>query len=114
MWGMRQIVGLLAWLATRAGADIRPWQGLRRGSFAGVVPGMAAIGQAVRPDKAGRLVPVPEEALEPQRSLGAHWALWAAVLLVILILAIGYVRRRLKAGVDTRSWLERDRYTDRK
>jgi len=39
---------------------------------------------------------VPEETLEPNRPL-AHWALLAAIALVVLIVAAGYLRRRWKA-----------------
>ena len=44
-------------------------------------------------------MPVPQEALEPEvtRSLGAHWALWLAVGLILLILAVGYIRRKWRA-----------------
>ena len=95
---MRTLVSLLAWLAIRAGAKIaRPrWI---RAPIAGAVPGIAVLGQTVGPDRAGRLVPVPEDALEPEvgRSLGAHWALWAAVGLIVLLLAAGYLRRRWRA-----------------
>ena len=50
-------------------------------------------------DRAGRLVTVPQDALEPvvTRSLGAHWALWLAVGLVLLILGVGYIRRKWRA-----------------
>jgi len=116
MWGMRQLVGLLAWLAIRAGADVRH-HGCRRrrASLAGAVVPVAVLGQAVGPNKAGRFVTVPEDALEPQRSLGgAGWALWAAVLLVVLLLALGYVRRRWKAGGRPPRWLAWGRYSDRK
>ncbi len=90
---MRALVGLLAWLAIRAGADIgTPGQRCGHASFVSVTARFA-----VRPDRAGRLVPLPEEALEPGRSLLAHWALLAAVALVVAIVAGGYLRRRWKA-----------------
>ena len=71
-------------------------------------------------NRAGRLVPVPEDAAETETgtSLDAHWALWAAVTLVILILAIGYIRRRWKGGTAVRpAWFRWSsawsRYSDR-
>jgi hypothetical protein len=87
---MRTVVGLIARLAARAGADVgladagspsAPWSG------------------ATNADRAGRLVPVPQDGFEPEmsRSLGAHWALWLAVGLIVLILAGGYVRRKWRA-----------------
>jgi hypothetical protein len=85
---MRALVGLLAWLATRAGADIGPpGQRWERASFVGTASHLAQAGPSVRPDRAGRLVPLPEEAPGPDRSLAAHWALLAAVALVVLIVA---------------------------
>ena len=36
------------------------------------------------------------------RSLGLHWALWLAVGLILLILAVGYVRRKWRARGDER------------
>jgi len=96
---------LIAWLAVRAGAKIgasRP----SRASLAIAAPATIVLGQAVEPNRAGRLVPVPEEALEPEvgRSLGAHWALWAAVVLILTLLAVGYLRRRWKAGSARPAW----------
>ena len=38
-----------------------------------------------------------EETLEPNRTLLSHWALLAAIALVVLIVAAGYLRRRWKA-----------------
>ena len=100
---MRALVGLVAWLATRAGADIGPpGQRWERASFAGTANHLAQAGPSVRPDRAGRLVPLPEEAPRPDRSLAAHWALLAAVALVVLIVAAGYVRRRWKAQTQGR------------
>ena len=95
---MRALVALLAWLATRAGADIGPpGQRWERASFVGTASHLAQAGPSVQPDRAGRLVPLPEEAPGPDRSLAAHWALLAAVALVVLIVAAGYMRRRWKA-----------------
>ncbi len=58
------------------------------------------LGQTVGPNRAGRLVPVPEDGMESgfARTLLAHWVLWIAVALVLLALAAGYVRRRWKGG----------------
>jgi hypothetical protein len=83
---MRTLIDIIAWLAMRAGADI---------GSGPPVPGS----DATTADRAGRLVPVPQEALEPEvtRSLGAHWALWLSVGLILLILAVGYIRRKWRA-----------------
>jgi len=91
---MRALVGLIAWLAARAGADL----GIAAGS-----PSEPWSG-ATNADRAGRLVPVPQDGLEPEmgRSLGLHWALWLAVGLILLILAVGYVRRKWRARGDER------------
>ena len=76
--------------------------------------------QTIGPNRAGRLVPVPDDGMEPgfARSLFAHWALWAAVALILLALAAGYVRRRWKAGgkpgMARFAWLARARERDRK
>ncbi len=58
------------------------------------------LGQTVGPNRAGRLVPVPDDRLEQgfARTLIAHWALWAAVALIVLALAAGYLRRRWRGG----------------
>ena len=76
---MRTLVGLLGWLAARAGAD---------------------VDAATTADRAGRLVPTPHDGMEPEvgRSLVEHWALWLAVGLVILVVGLGYVRRRWRAA----------------
>jgi hypothetical protein len=75
---MRLLVSLLAWL----------------------------LGQTVGPNRAGRLVTVPDDVdASVARSLLAHWALWAAVALILLALAAGYVRRRWKGG--DRPWTAR-------
>jgi hypothetical protein len=95
---MRTLIGLIAWLAARAGADIgiadagapTPWS------------------DATTADRAGRLVAVPQDALEPEvtRSLGAHWALWLSVGLIVLILAAGYIRRKWRSqGGERPAWL---------
>jgi hypothetical protein len=113
---MRVFVSLLAWLAVRAGAEVGPYRRCRRASLANAVPGAIVLGQALEPNRAGRLVPVPDETPEP--SLGAHWALWAAVVLVVLILAAGYLRRRWKAAGSPRParllLAVRSRYSGRK
>jgi hypothetical protein len=116
---MRIFVSLLAWLAVRAGADIgRPRPHSSRAAVANAVPGAAVLGQTLVPNRAGRLVPVPDETLEPEPSFGAHWALWAAVVLIVLVLAAGYLRRRWKAAGSPRParmlWAVRDRYSGRK
>jgi hypothetical protein len=86
---MRTLVALIAWLAIRAGANIGPG---------------APWSDATTADRAGRLVPVPQDALEPEvtRSLGAHWALWLSVGLILLILALGYIRRKWRSRSDQR------------
>ena len=91
---MRTLIGLIAWLAMRAGADI----GLT--DAAHPVP----WSDATTADRAGRLVPVPQDTLEPEatRSLGAHWALWLSVGLILLILAVGYIRRKWRARAGQR------------
>ena len=92
-FSMRTLVSLLEWLAIRAGADMR-----RRWVGASGACATAAAGAEVGPDRAGRLVTVPRETLEPVRSLEAQWALWGAVALVVLIVGAGYLRRRLRAA----------------
>jgi hypothetical protein len=119
---MRVFVSLLAWLAVRAGAHVgadvgEPRHRCSRATVANAIPGAAVLGQALQPNRAGRLVPVPNEAL-PERSLSAHWALWAAVALVVLVLAAGYLRRRWKAAGSPRAarlfLAVRSRYSGRK
>jgi hypothetical protein len=83
---MRALVALLGWLAAHAGAADAP-------STA---------------DRAGRLVPTPHEGLEPEvgRWLVEHWALWLAVGLVLIIVGMGYARRRWRArGQTPPAWL---------
>jgi hypothetical protein len=115
---MRVFISLLAWLAVRAGADVGRYRACSHASLANAVPGVAVLGQALGPNRAGRLVPVPDETLEPEPSLGAHWALWAAVVLIVLILAAGYLRRRWKAAGSPRParllLSVRSRYSGRK
>lgn len=96
---MRTLVDLVAWLAVRAGAGL------------GSVDAGAPLGpgsEDTTADRAGRLVPVPQEGLEPEvtRSFGTHWALWLAVGIVLLILAVGYIRRKWRAhGAGRPGWL---------
>jgi hypothetical protein len=102
---MRTLVSLLAWLAVRAGAGIGPpGPCSSHATFAGAAVRVAQVSEPVRADKAGRLVPLPDDGLEPDvaRPLGAHWALWAAVGLVVAILAAGYLRRRWRAQAGAR------------
>lgn len=92
---MRLLLGLLEWLAARAGAN----PAADAGPSPWVDPSSA--------DRAGRLVAAPQDALEREvgRSLG-HWALWLAVAVVLLFLAAGYLRRRWRAkGEASPAWL---------
>jgi hypothetical protein len=105
------VVRVIAWLAVRAGAKVRPppaadhspgrsqYGKSAAARFAGAAPAVALIAEATTADRAGRLVPLAEEALEPEvsRSLVSHWALWAAVGLILLVLGAGYLRRRWRA-----------------
>jgi len=96
---MRTLVDFVAWLAAKAAAEL----GM---AGAPLLPGS----QDTTADRAGRLVPVPQEGLEPEvtRSLGTHWALWLAVGIVLLILAVGYIRRKGRApGAARPGWLTR-------
>jgi hypothetical protein len=97
---MRVLLALLQWLAELAGglttADARP----------------SPWSDPTTADQAGRLVPVPDSGLEPEvsRSLGAYWALWLAVGVVLLIVGAGYARRRWRArGQALPAWLTRRR-----
>jgi len=89
---MRMLVSLLAWL----------------------------LGQTVGPNRAGRLVTVPDNGMEPgiARTFLAHWALWAAVAVILLALAAGYLRRRWRGGgrlwPARFAWLGRGRQRERK
>jgi hypothetical protein len=93
---MRRVVSLIAWLAARAGANVAA---ARAGSPTAPWSG------ATDADRAGRLVPVPQQGLEPEvsRSLGLHWALWLAVGLIVLLLAGGYMHRKWRARVGKRA-----------
>ncbi len=91
---MRTLVGVVAWLATRAGTEVDRPGGINRGQLA----------TKTTADKAGRLVAVPEEAREQVTapSLVSYWALGVAAALIFLILAVGYVRRWRKAPLGAR------------
>ena len=97
---MGTLLSVLQWLAERAGAG--------RG-----MADTARWGGPTTADRAGRLLPVPEDGLEQDvsRSLTAHWALWLAVGIVLFIVAAGYVRRRWRAQGARRpvrpAWLTR-------
>jgi hypothetical protein len=96
---MRTLIGLIAWLAARAGADV---------GIADAAAPSAPWSDATTADRAGRLVAVPQDALEPEvtRSLGAHWALWLSVGLIVLVLAAGYIRRKWRSqGGERPAWL---------
>ena len=98
---MRTLVDVVAWLAARAAAGL---SSVDAGAPLG--PGS----EDTTADRAGRLVPVPQEGLEPEvtRSIGMHWALWLAVGIVLLILAAGYIRRKARAhGAERPRWLTR-------
>ena len=98
---MRTLVDLVAWLAAKAAAELGMVD-----AGAPLLPG----GHDTTADRAGRLVPVPQEGLEPEvtRSFGTHWALWLAVGIVLLILAGGYIRRKWRApGAERPRWLTR-------
>lgn len=90
---------LIAWLAVQAGARLPPPPGAAGLAVPAAVPAVVAAADTVAPDRAGRLVPAPGESLETEagRSLLAHWALWAAVALIVALLAAGYLRRRWRA-----------------
>jgi hypothetical protein len=102
---MRTFVGLLVWLAARARRDLTQ-KGHRPGypCVAVAAAGAAILGDVVQPNRAGRLVPLVDEDAEVGRSLVGHWALWAAALVVLLLLAAGYVRRRWKGGRSRPGW----------
>jgi len=86
---MRTLVSIIAFLATHAGAQVPP---PGRDRAAGWEDGGTA-------DRAGQLVPVPHESLQPEisRSIWSLPAFWAAVVLILAVLAVGYVRRRVRS-----------------
>jgi hypothetical protein len=107
LWGTTR---LIAWLARRAGARLgppppAPWRrgphrALEGGArFAGAAPLAISTAHATTADKAGRLVPLPEENREAEgaRSLLSHSSFWAAVVLVLLVIGFGYLVRRLRS-----------------
>lgn len=93
---MRMLIALLQWLALRAGV------GLTGNADAGRAVSAPWKAAATTADRAGRLVPSPEHVeQEVSRSLSQNWALWLAVGVVILVVGIGYIRRRMR-------WRSRD------
>jgi hypothetical protein len=94
----RTLLGLLAWLAVRAGSSLDfPHKTDSLASVATAIPEVVGPNNLVQPNRGGWLVPVPDEP-EAGRSLVVHSALWAAVGVIVLLLAAGYVRRRWKSG----------------
>ena len=97
---MRMLIALLQWLALRAGT----------GEDAGGAVS-ASWEAAATADRAGRLVPSPEHVeQEVSHSLSQNWALWLAVGVVVLVVGIGYVRRRMRwrsRGESHPAWLNR-------
>jgi hypothetical protein len=97
---MGWLLRLLEWLASQARAAI--------GADAGRAPWSDTGGA----DRAGRLVPMPDDGLEPEvsRALGLWW-LWLAAGVILLMLAAGYFRRRWKARSKAQgvpfTWRER-------
>jgi hypothetical protein len=83
---MSWLLRLLGWLASRARAGMSADSGNSPWSEAGTA------------DRAGQLVPMPDDGLEPEvgRAFGLWW-LWLAAGVILLMLAAGYFRRRLKA-----------------
>jgi len=96
---MRNPVSLIAWLAKQARASFRA-AGRRtsHASIAVAIPGVAVLGQAIGPDRAGRLVPMPDDTIEQGRSFLTFWIVAAAAALIVALLAAGYLRRRWKAA----------------
>jgi hypothetical protein len=94
---MRTFVSLVAWFAARAGADIKPatWT-LSHPCVAVAATGTLILGEVVRPNRAGRLVPLNDDGTA--RPFAWHWALWLAVALIMALLAAGYLRRRWKGA----------------
>jgi len=100
---MRMLIALLQWLAVRAGA------GSNGNADATGSVSAAWNAATTTADRAGRLVPSPEHVeQEVSRSLSQNWALWLAVGVVVLVVGIGYVRRRMRwrSGGESRpAWL---------
>jgi hypothetical protein len=96
---MRTFVSLVAWLAARARAGMKPaTRTLSHPCVAVAATGSVILGEVVRPNRAGRLVPLEDDGAA--RSFAWHWALWLAVLLILALLAAGYLRRRWKGDAS--------------
>jgi hypothetical protein len=109
----RAFIALVTWLAIRAGARIRvpraPARPLR------AVP-VVVLGEIVSPDRAARLVPTPDRSLEPEvgRTFLAHWALWAAAVLILIFIGALYVRRRWRTRAARLAAMSLDHDVSRK
>ena len=98
---MRTLMDLLQWLALRA--RVEPRAASNGAGF-----------EATTADRAARLVPVPDEALEPEvgRSLIENGALWLLIGSVLLLVGIGYLRRRWRGQAPV--WARFMRFAQRK
>lgn len=99
---MRTVI-VLQWLVARAGLGAR---------FAGG----GELGGATA-DRAARLVPVPGEELEPEvgRSLIESGALWLLIGFVLVLVGIGYLRRRWRGRHgESPVWARLSRFSQRR
>lgn len=99
---MRTVI-VLQWLAARAGLGTR---------FSG-----AGADGVTTADRAARLVPVPGEELEPEvgRSLIENGAMWLLIGFVLLLLGIGYLRRRWRRRASAKpAWARLSRFAQRR